>query len=1537
MAPAVFLFQEDYRMYLLRLRFWVLVLFAVAGFFGQVAMGAGDEPGQVRFLDSFEALKTENGALSTEPSVGSPIVGAIHGTAKLVDGKKGRALQLSGASNVLYQDFKALDLLGGEASFWIKLDFDPHAKAVESGGGLNVIFLTVATSDGSHFQLYSQLFTSVTAVAFVIRNPQGDMILNGEASLAWKQGEWHQLRLTWGRALEVWVDGEKGCSIPWDGLFGPVLVEKEKMRLFVGNSNPGYSDFTMDELAVLGPRPGNVASRPRMSVPLLEGAPALDGKLDDPFWEKAGKATGFVGYNQRELVRNQPAFLAAYTAEGLYLGARIPLPEGRPPKAALTAHNAGIYTEDAFELLLQPNPSSPAFCQFSANAIGTKAEVQYTDKGEPERSFNPDWKVATSSKDGEWTATAFIPFKALSLAAAPKAGDVWGGNFVVDSSSGLSAARTWAFAGGDFLQPLAFGELLFTGKARALREESFAGFSEGNPAVQFDLVGDLPPVVRVKAEIFDSRGKSVIEKTVRMSDSPATVVGTQYLQTGVYTAQVSAVDEAKTEFFRQNVLFRISKAFTLGVKNYPYAGVAEAMAGMGALEGKAAEVSFKLLSPKGQDLASQSVKQFVRGSATAKIETADLEPGEYIVEASAADAQGKPLGSVQQGLKIYPKPAWWKNNLGMDHSVPPPWTPVIPTEEGYGVWGRDYQFEDSVFPRQIVSRGKPVFTATPRVILRAGGKVMDLVTVSRQPAKLLEDQVELSAATDAGGVSARLKGTLEFDGCYRFDLELSPNGAKSVDGLVFELPIAREIAQYLLTGNGPNASIAALKADYKSGFIPSLWLGNDDGGLAVFTESDQYWRPRDRGAVEITLSQDTALLKLNVLRAPLELKGPISYSFGLMASPVRPVVEGDPFLLGFQYTDADEIVYPEFLAFPAQGIATPEEGTLEFWARRSKAGTDTVALFSIVEKELGAPLTGGNAPYVQCNVSSGIYLDVNQTRLLTTNMNLSGEEFSHIALVWDSKAVSLYVNGRRAATAEATEAFRKVLDNAAHREGELRLGCRDEAAPGNRMNYLGVQVFYGCRDESKGFTAVDVDDIRVSSTARYQGESFAPPTGPFQKDADTRLLDALDESFVPDGQDALTAAGGVPSLGCRFNAGKFGRALRIETAPPHPAAELIKDSNSTLTQYWNWVYGTDLEGGNQGDWPPAMFGPAAEAFKDAIQVAHRRGLKIIPYTGYPAIGGPSELADQFGSEWQVLPLDLVPYPPPEGHYMMNSTLSARGFADYMAAGVVRLMDLGCDGIYNDGLGSCVWPSQNLYARAGYVDENGNLRPTVPFFGWREGMKRLYRVVKARQADGIVCNHCSFNMPLPTMSFSDIYYTGEHEDYENFANTQLRFSSRPWGLQTVLLGASSHMYSSAHTMVELLLGSGQFGYDLVDRGGLGRKWMNFRKAYLAFGYQSAEWVPFFKNCDTYYTTEDPKTKISLYYHKGEDAFLVVGNTDAQNKDVSVQLHLKAFGLEGAALRARNALTQVPLALAQDGKLNVSVRAKSFVLVAVEPNP
>ena len=129
-------------------------------------------------------------------------------------------------------------------------------------------------------------------------------------------------------------------------------------------------------------------------------------------------------------------------------------------------------------------------------------------------------------------------------------------------------------------------------------------------------------------------------------------------------------------------------------------------------------------------------------------------------------------------------------------------------------------------------------------------------------------------------------------------------------------------------------------------------------------------------------------------------------------------------------------------------------------------------------------------------------------------------------------------------------------------------------------------------------------------------------------------------------------------------------------------------------------------------------------------------------------------------------------------------------------------------------------------------------PRRRFSAPRETMKRLYRIVKGRDKDGLFINHMSFNLLLPMLAYSDIHYAGEHEDYENLAVNRLRFSSKPWGLQEALLGSSEHMYSPLHAMISLLHGTGILCQGVQDRLDVARKWMNFRKAYLAFGYKRA---------------------------------------------------------------------------------------------------
>jgi hypothetical protein len=220
------------------------------------------------------------------------------------------------------------------------------------------------------------------------------------------------------------------------------------------------------------------------------------------------------------------------------------------------------------------------------------------------------------------------------------------------------------------------------------------------------------------------------------------------------------------------------------------------------------------------------------------------------------------------------------------------------------------------------------------------------------------------------------------------------------------------------------------------------------------------------------------------------------------------------------------------------------------------------------------------------------------------------------------------------------------------------------------------------------------------------------------------------------------------------------------------------------------------------------------------------------------------------------------------------------------------------------------------------------------FGIREAVKRMYRIVKARDPQGWVVNHSSFNLLIPIVSFSDVLYTGEHEDYENLLTARMRFNGEPWGVYVTLLGSSEHIYSPLHAMTPLLCGSSVWGTGMVARNDQGRKDAALRAVYRAFDTTTATWVPWWRGEAGPCRPDDPKVKASLYAHPGRGLLLIVGNYNPEPRVAHVALDLASFGLQGRGLKAVNALTDQPLALSADGVLEARLKGKCFVAARIE---
>lgn len=1267
-------------------------------------------------------------------------------------------------------------------------------------------------------------------------------------------------------------------------------------------------------IALLPAAPGRATSGrgPRLSVPMVSGTPAVDGDLSDPFWLEAARTSGFTYYDREELAPLQPAVLCAATLAGLCFAVEAPLPEGAVARALLTEHDAAVYTEDTFEIFLQP-PGLPAgsFYQFMVSARGTRFDSKYEDGRGEVGGYSPGWQAAGAVGAGYWTAEALIPYAALGLAGPPAAGQVWRANFCRDSSAGFSSAVTWSFTAGNFTLPANFGELVFTGTARALRQDRLAGFTDGDPAVSFSLVGDFQPIVTVTGELLDDSGASIYRNEMRLRDTKSIDIAPPSVTTGSYALLLDGRDAVGHSIFYQDLRFTTAKAFDLAVSNYPLAGYTRFAANARGIRDPVAQVVIRVTDQEGRKSGRAVIAPLQGGMGEARLPNREMAPGEYEVRAQALAADGTVLETASAALRIFPLPAWWGNDLGIDHSVPPPFEPVRVRGGKLSVWGRDYEFGRAGLPRQIRNQGRPMLARPPTLLCRAGGRTIDLASLMATPGEAFPDAASrLVAAPLGSGGWVSMQTTVEFDGFLRVDLTLTPAGSLAVEELSLSLPLTPELGQFLMTSNGATSNIVPLGSPFAAAFLPYVWIGNDTMGLAWTAEGDQYWAPQPDRALEVVAGPAETLLRVNLIAETCELTAPATFSFALMATPVRPIPVNDPFACP-SYQASGSVTFSEFLTYPLPPELTPEQGTLECWVRRSAAeAPGTTALFSVGPEDEGvtAFLLPPGGPH-----TIGLYTATRgEAALLTGTATVPTDRFAHLALSWDRAGIRLHVDGVLIgeATGVAADPFRAVLTA--------------EAA--------GIR--FGCNNTYQGYTGIVVDEIRISSVARYGGRDVPSPTFPFAPDASTLVLDPLDDRFRPDGQDAATAGGGVPSIGSRFVAARFGGGLLMEVAPAKPAFEVLGDYGVGLFSHWQWQH--DMLG-FYGQ--PVLHDDrrVVAGLREQLAEAHRHGVKSIPYMAYPAISSTSGLIEQFGDEWQILPESTTPWQmagAPPGYHFLNCCANARAYADYFASGTAWVMDeYGFDGFYSDGLTNVV-ACQNEAHGCGYRDPAGRLHATWPVYGLRETLKRMYRVVKARDPQGWVVNHSSFNLLIPLLSFSDVVYTGEHENYENLQTARIRFNGVPWGVYITLLGSSEHSYSPLHAMAPLLSGSSVWGTGMVARNDQGRKDAAIRAAYRAFDTAAAQWLPWWRGETGPCRPQDPGVKASLYAHPGRGLFIIAGNFNPERRRVTIAVDLAAFGLAGKSLRAVNALTDQPIALTADGALSPTIAGKSFVLVRVE---
>ena len=172
-----------------------------------------------------------------------------------------------------------------------------------------------------------------------------------------------------------------------------------------------------------------------------EQPPTIDGVLNDPCWQDAPQATGFIDERTGELTKSQSVGRLVYTDKAIYLG--VYLYDEMPGEivARQTKDQTRFQGEDWMSFSLDPFHTHQFSDRnfFMANALGTKYAHLATGRAEKSEWIGL-WKAAAQIVDDGWIVEMEIPWQMLDY---PDTKEPIRMGINIDRGQQRTGARTW--------------------------------------------------------------------------------------------------------------------------------------------------------------------------------------------------------------------------------------------------------------------------------------------------------------------------------------------------------------------------------------------------------------------------------------------------------------------------------------------------------------------------------------------------------------------------------------------------------------------------------------------------------------------------------------------------------------------------------------------------------------------------------------------------------------------------------------------------------------------------------------------------------------------------------------------------------------------------------------------------------------------------------------------------------------------------------------------------------------------------------------
>jgi len=438
----------------------------------------------------------------------------------------------------------------------------------------------------------------------------------------------------------------------------------------------------LEEIRFVQPEAPEVAlpdvDRLRFAPPRAGQPPAIDGRLDEPVWERPGSYLGAfrLGLSATPARHSREAW-AAYDDDYLYLAVRLQREPGTELRVlTLEPDDSAIWEDDEIEVFLDPFSTGTEYFQLIVNSAGVlyDARLQIVEVPDPAgagdtklvRESDASWSSgldrAVHIEDERWTIEMALPLLGLGLAGAP-AGHTLGLNLTsadwdTEEYTCLSPVSNWH-------DPRQFGAMVLGEPRLAVTDLDLSGVGPGRNLLRLQARHLTGPAGQYRLSLtLEAPGQW--QQTVTpfaLAEGGQREVGLVFdimADEGPWSAQIDVYDAGDRAVFatrRGGVLpgpmqVRLGSRATLA--DGPPVPVS-ARLGVGRLTARGLRLVARLVDERGTFAAEQEIGSVDGPALSALMPVAGLRPGLYRLEIAAL-SDGEVVAAGSDVLRVAASP-----------------------------------------------------------------------------------------------------------------------------------------------------------------------------------------------------------------------------------------------------------------------------------------------------------------------------------------------------------------------------------------------------------------------------------------------------------------------------------------------------------------------------------------------------------------------------------------------------------------------------------------------------------------------------------------------------------------------------------------------------------------------------------------------------------------------------------------------------------------------------------------------------------------